>query len=445
MRVIIIGAGEVGTNIAAGLAPSHDVVVIDIDADRVDELNYSIDALAIEGDGTSLETLEEAGIDKADMLIASTDDDEVNIIACSTAKAIGDAFTIARVRKVNLLRTWQRSDEAFGVDFMVCTDLLTAEAAVNIIGLPTARDVDSFANGAVQMAELKIPDGSPVDGQTVQEADRFDSLTFVGIFHNGDVEIATGQMRMHAGDNVVVVGSPESVQRFAGALAPGEIPGEAEEVVIIGGSDIGYHSARLLEDRGFKPRLIEEDADRARDLAERLPRTVVMKSDATDVEFLTREHVDEADAVIAALTHDEMNLLVSLLARQVGAKRTVAIVESGEYVRLFERVGVDVGVNPREVATEEIIRFTRGTPTENVAFLENDRAEVLEIEVGAGSVLVDKPIRSAMEALPDRVVIGAITRNGSLITPRGDTVIEPGDHIIVFAETEIIGQVTKAL
>ena len=440
MYVIIIGAGEVGSSIAASLADTHEVVVVDIDGDRVDSLTYSLDVLAIQGDGTSLSTLREAGIDEADMLIATTDVDETNLVACGTAKTVDDPFTIARVKNVDYLETWQRARDqrAFGVDFMVCTNLLTAQDIVQVIGLPAARDVDRFAGEAVQMAEFEVGPDSPVVDQTVREADRFDSLTFAAVFRNDNVEIPRGETVIRAGDRVVVIGSPESVQGFAMELAPGETPTGSEDLVIIGGSEIGYHAARLLEDRGLRPRLIERDHDRAWELAERLPNSVVMENDATDADFLAREHVDEADAVVAALESDEKNLLVSILAKQLGADRTVAVVESSEYVSIFETVGVDVAVNPREVTAEEITRFTRETYTENVALIENDRAEVLEIEVDEDSVLVGRPIREAVADLPDRFVLGAITRDGEFIVPRGDTVVEAGDHVVVFVEREEI-------
>jgi trk system potassium uptake protein TrkA len=170
-----------------------------------------------------------------------------------------------------------------------------------------------------------------------------------------------------------------------------------------------------------------------------------MESDATDAEFLAREHVDEADAVVAALEGDEKNLLVSVLARQLGARRTVAIVETTEYVNLFETVGVDVGVSPREVTAEEITRFTRELHTENVALVENDKAEVLEIEVGEDSVLVGRPIREAVADLPEGFVVGAITRNEEFVVPRGDTVVESGDHVVVFVEKDVLEEVTERL
>ncbi|MFC4551576.1 MULTISPECIES: Trk system potassium transporter TrkA [Halorussus] len=447
MRVIIVGAGEVGSSIAASLADLHEVVVVDTDSERVDALTYSLDVLAIQGDGTSLSTLRQAGVEQADMIIASTDDDETNLVACGTAKTVDDPFTIARVKNVDYLETWQHAEDqrAFGVDFMVCTNLLAAQDIVRVIGLPAARDVDPFAGGIVQMAEFEVSEESPIADLTVRDADRFDSLTFAAILRDDDVTIPRGETRIAAGDKVIVIGSPESVQGFAREVAPTETPSQNEDLVIIGGSEIGYHTARLLEERGLHPRLIERDAERARELAEQLPNTVVMESDATDAEFLAREHVGEADAVVATLENDEKNLLVSILAKQLGARRTVAVVETTEYVSLFETVGVDVGINPREVTAEEITRFTRELHTENVALIENDRAEVLEIEVDGESVLVGRPIREAVADMPEGFVLGAITRDGEFVVPRGDTVVEPGDHVVAFVERGALTDVSAKL
>jgi trk system potassium uptake protein TrkA len=445
MRVVIIGAGQVGESIADDLHDSHEVVVVERDPDRANELTYSLDVLTVRGDGTALSTLEEADIDRADMVIASTDDDETNIVACSTVKALTDAFTIARVKNTEYLRTWQRSGTAFGIDLMVCTNLKTAESIVRVVGLPAARDVDPFADGRVQMAEFEISDNSPVGNQTVREADRFDSLTFAAILRNGSLTIPRGETVIQPGDRVVVIGSPRSVQLFASTIAPDESPGTAEEVVVVGGSAIGYHVARLLEERGFAPRLVEQDHDRARRLAEELPNTVVMESDATDIAFLEREHVGDADLVVAALDSDEKNLLVSLLAKRLGVERTVAVIDTTDYVELFEAVGIDVGISPREVVAEEITRFTREGGAEKVALIESDKAEVLEVEVDSSSILADRPIRESVGSLPPGVVIGAITRAGELITPRGDTVIEAGDHVVVFVDEARIDDVAPEL
>jgi len=445
MRVIVVGAGQVGSSIAADLAGTHDIVVVDRDPTRVEEMTYSHDVLTVQGDGTSLSTLEEAGVEDADMVIASTDDDETNIVICATTRAVSDAFTVARVKNTEYLRTWERSERAFGIDFIVCTNLLAAESIVRVVGIPAARDVDSFAGGTVQMAEFEIPSESPVTDQTVAEADRFEQLTFAAILRDGEVEIAHGDSVLHEHDRVVVIGEPRAVREFATTIAPDEPPGTAEEVVIFGGSEIGYHVARLLGDRGFKPRLIEKDPERARQLAEDLPSAVVMEHDPTDIDFLEREHVGDADFVVSALESDERNLLVSLLARRLGVERTVAVIDAAAYVDLFETVGVDVAVNPREVVAEEITRFTREGGAENVAIIESDRAEVMEVEVDAESVLAGRPIHESVGDLPDGVVIGAITRDGEFITPRGDTVVELNDHVVVFLDACVVDEASSLL
>jgi trk system potassium uptake protein TrkA len=436
MRVVIIGAGQVGTSIAANLAADHDVVVIESDAESAEQLQFELDVLSIHGDGTSLAIQEAAEVGEADMLIASTDDDRTNLVACGTAKTLGDPFTIARTKSVEYLRTWERKQGAFGADFVVCSDLLTAENIVHVIGLPAAIDLDPFAGGLVHMAEFEIEEGSHIAGQTVAEADQFDSLTFAGVFRDGNVVIPSGATRIEVGDRTVVIGSPESVQAFAMDVAPGETPDDADDIVIAGGTQIGYHTARLLEERGFNPRLLEGDEDRARELAEDLPKTVVMNHDATDTDFLTRENIDKADVLVAAMHSDERNLLTSILAGRLGVSRVIATVNNTEYVELFEEIGIDVAINPRDVTSEEITRFSFENVAENLAVLENDQAEVLELEITADNGIVGKTLEELDSELDGQFVVGAITRGNSFVTPRGDTALKAGDHVVVFVETE---------
>jgi len=298
--------------------------------------------------------------------------------------------------------------------------------------------VDPFAGGQVHMAVFEILGDSPVAGQTVADADRFDALTFAGLFRDGEMILPHGETPIRAGDRAVVIGSPESVQGFATDLAPEATPGEAAEIVIFGGSEIGYHTARLLERRGLKPRLIEQDPDRARYLAEELPDTLVMEHDATDTEFLAREHVDEADIVVASLDSDEKNMLVSVLSKRLGTDRAVTVVDSASYVPLFEEIGTDVAINPRSLTAEEITRFTHESVAENVSVLENDQAEVLELELSADSPLVGRPIQEVATEVDADFVVGAVTRACDYVTPRGDTTLEAGDHVVVLVETPFV-------
>jgi len=444
MRILVVGAGEVGSSIAGSLADSHEIVVLDIDGSRVESLTFEHDVLAIEGDGTSLDDLLAAEVESADVVIASTDDDETNLATCGTAKTVSDAFTIARVEQPSYLRTWRRSRGVFGVDFMVCTDLLTAQAVVRVIGLPTARDVDPFANGTVQMAEFTVEVDSPLAGQTVADADTFDALTFAAVVRDDDVILPRGNTVIEPSDKIVVIGRPDRVEVFAGAVAP-NAETAVEDVVIVGGGSAAFQVSRLLEERGLSPKLVEQQGERARWLAENLPGTTVFEHDATDRDFLEREHVGDADFVVSMLDSDEKNLLVALLAKRVGATRAVAVVDNPQYVTLFETVGVDVAVNPREVTAEDITRFTRERRAENVAIIEPEKAEVLEVEIEEGSVLAGRPIREAVADLPPGFVVGAITRNGDFVTPRGDTVVEPGDHVVALVTSEAHDEVAASL
>ena len=440
MRILIVGAGEVGSSIAANLAKNHDVVVIETDEAVVEDLNFSLDVLAVQGDGTDLEVLEEADVRRADMVIAATDSDETNIVISGTAKTTADVFTIARVKRRRLLTTWEQSQGAFGVDFMVCTDLISAEAIFRTSEVPNAHDVDTFANGLIRMVELNIEVGSPIAGQRVADVDIAETLTFAGIFRDDELIVVTGDTTIEAGDKLVVIGSQEAVQDFAAETAV-ESPNGIDDVVIIGGSEVGYQTARLFEANGYHPRLIEQDRYRARELSELLTDTTVMESDGTDTEFLKRENVGDADVVIVCLESNEKNLLASLLARKIGAKRTLAIVETAEYADLFEEIGVNIAIDPRLETAEEIVRFTREGHTEKVVMLQHDRAEVLEVEIDDTSWVAGRELVDVVDELPDGVVIGAISRDGELLGPRGATVFEPGDHVVVFVDATVLDEI----
>ncbi|MFA9427194.1 Trk system potassium transporter TrkA [Natronorubrum sp. A-ect3] len=444
MYVLIIGAGQVGQMIASNLASSHEVAVVERDPEVAEDIAYSFDVLSVQGDGTEPEVLRDAGLEQADLVVACTDSDETNIVISGTVKSVNDVFTIARVRRRTLLNTWEGTRGAFGVDFMVCTDLLVAQTIFRISGFPRAQDVETFAGGLVRMAEFEIGTESPLAGQSVSELDQYGSMTFAGVFRDDEMIVAQGDTVFQTGDRIVVIGSPSSVKEFAMVNVP-DTTSSAEDVVIVGGSEIGFQTAREFEAHGFEPRLIERDPERAREVAEALPKTFVMESDATDTEFLAREHIDEADIVIAALDSDEKNLLVSLLARRVGVDRTVAIIENTEYTDLFETVGINVAINPREETAEEIVRFTRTDQTEKIAMLEHDRAEVIEVKLGHDSSLTGQQIADSMADLPNGVVIGAISRDGELVTPRGTTVPEPGDHVVLFVDATVLDDVSAVL
>lgn len=444
MRIIIAGAGRVGRRVAAALDDTHDVVLIDEDADRIDHLGYQLDVLTVLGDSSAIGTLQAAGVTETDLLIASTDSDEINLLTCETAKALSDVTTVARIKSLKYIETFDQADDVFGVDFMVGTNLLTIGAAIGGTGLAAAKNFDVFMGGTVQLAEFDVDRYTSIAGQTVRQADRFGDLTFAAVRRSDKTFIPTGATRIEAGDSIVVVGTAEAVHTFGSEFAH-QMP-TTENVLIVGGGDIGYRTARLLEERGLRPHLLEGDPSRAHKLSERLSTTIVRHKDPTDRDFLSDEKTAEIDVFVAALDQNsEVNLLAALQAKRMGVDRSIAVVDHGEHVNLFEEAGVDVAVNPRRATAEEIIEFARDQNTQNVALLEGGGPKVIEIRLAADSALTGHPIEESRPRLPGAVVIGAVRRKGSFLMPRGDTVLESGDYVWLLANKDVVDETMELL
>jgi len=446
MKVVVIGVGQVGRSVAHALAGEHEVIVVDKDPDRLDSLRSEADVLTYEGNGAKVETLRSAEVRDADLVIGSTSDDRSNILICSTARALNEnAFTIARVAETEYLATWSQLREAFNVDFMVGADHLTARSIVEVAGLPTARDVEYFGQGRVVMAEFTIPEESPVADKSVQDLQLRDGVNLVAVFDDDNMEVVRGPTCLRPGIRLLVIGRPSQVEQFAGTLTPETRVQQARQVVILGGGEIGYQTARLLERRGLEPRLVERDPDRAQALARELPDTLVLRSDATDPQFLRRENVHDADLVVSALTPDERNLLASVLSRELGADKVLSVVHRGDYESVFTGSGIDATVNPRREVIEEILRHTRERGVEKITLVENDRGEVIEVELSADSPLVGRPLKETAGEIPHNFVVGAVLRDEEVLTPRGKTVLETGDHLVLFVDVDGADEVLEAI
>ena len=430
MKAIIIGAGQVGSQIAADLAEQHTVTVLDTDPDRIDEVSHDLDVLAQTGSGTDMAALAAADVADADRVIASTDDDETNIAIAGTVKAMADVFTIARVKRTQYHTTWMHSQGAFGVDFMVCTNKLTAEAVAELVDHPVARDLKAFADGAVEMMELELEPSMPIVDTTVATADVYPELTFAGLLRDGEVLFPDGSTTLRERDHLVVIGTPAAVAQFESDMR--EPARGRGEIVIAGATEIGQQIAAIIAPDHGRVTMVDDDPERARVAAEALPDTVVKEADPTDIDFLEETDVGAAEAVIAALDSDDRNLLVSLLAHRLGVERTIGVIDRSEYVDLFEAVGVDTAVNPRDVVAEELSLYTREGTTESIAFLDNDRAEVLEITAGEACAIAGIPLTDLREETGLSLIVGAIVRDGELLAPRGETAIAPGDQVVLF-------------
>ncbi len=439
MRCVVIGIGQVGVHVARSLAESHEVIVVDSDEERLNKRRNELDVMVVEGDGAVVSTLRRAEVQGADMVVACTADDKTNIVSCGMSKILGDAFTIARVNRTDYLESWREGRNPLGVDFMVGANYLAARTITQHIGLPSARQVEFFAAGHIQLAEFDVPEDSPVDGKTIRELDEsgpFGDLNYMAVFSEGTFEFPRGDTAVRTGDQLLVAGSVDTVHRFSHYLVSRDELTSVERVSILGAGEIGFLVAETLEASEYSVQLIEADPERAREVAEALPDTLVLNHDATDGDFLLEERIDQSDVVIAALDSDEKNLLVSIYAKKLGARRAFSVVEKNDYVHLFEDVGIDVAVNPRLLTAEEISRYTRGTDTQKIAILESEEVEVLEILIDDQSPLVGTTIKEAAEGLPREVVFGPIMREDRMISPRGSTSIKAGDHVLILAHID---------
>jgi trk system potassium uptake protein TrkA len=441
MRIVIVGAGQVGSTIVEALHAEHDLSVIDVVRERLEPLAYRYDVRTIEANGASRKALDDAGVDRADLFIACTSRDEVNLVSCSFARIEAPrATTVIRTSNVEYIQLWRAG--RLDVDFAVSSELETANAVSRSIGMPAARQTDVFARGQVQIVEFDVPAGADpaLLGRPLREAPIPDDSRVLSIIREDTMTLPRGDETIAEGDRIVVIGSPEAARSWATLLAPDARA--VEDVVVFGGEQMGTAIARVLRAQEIGVRVIVPDRDRAREVAEELPGCRVYNTSGLDPDFLERERIGQAQAAVFALKDDAKNHFAATLARVHGVRFTIAVVHDTATTEVYEASGVDVTINPRAVTAEEIVRFAHDPRTQQVTMLEGDRYEVLDITTQPTSEYVglrfrDMPIRGAM--------IGAIVRDGNALFPRSDDVLQAGDRVIVFTETSRVADVEKVL
>jgi trk system potassium uptake protein TrkA len=442
VKIYVIGAGQVGSTIVDALHGDHDVTVIDLDHGRLSALGARFDVATLEGNGASRRVLQEAGIEDADLFIACTSRDEVNIIASIFARSLAPrAKTVARTTDVEYLEVWH--ERHLDVDLIVSSEFETAHAVSRLIGIPAARQTDVFAEGQVQMVEFDVPDDASagdVVGRPLREARLPRDAKVAGIIRGERAILPRGDIAIEPGDRIVIIGSPNAAREWSTLLAHGKQ--RLGDVVVFGAGRVGVAIARLLLEQGSRVRLVEANRERALAVAEDLPEARVFNATGLEPDFLERERIGQAEAAVFAMRDDAKNHYAATLAKMHGMSFAIAIVHDAHSVQVLERAGIDVAVNPRLVTAEEMVRFAHDPRTQQVAMLEGDRFEILDINVRPDSEYIGKAFRE----MPIRgALIGAIVRNGAAIFPHGDDVLEPGDRVIVFTEASRVSVVEKAL
>jgi len=444
MRVIIVGAGEVGYHLAERLSQENqDVVVVDVDPDRAGRASELLDVMTVVGNGASIPVLEEAGIREARILLAVTSQDEVNLISCLAATRLGVNYTIARISNPDYYaRGSVLSRERLGIDLMINPEREAARETFQLLRSAAATDVANFAEGRVQLVGLVVRERAPVCGKTLAvlgEQYRDYHYVVVAIVRNGETFIPDGGSTIEAGDQIYVLSPLQEVS----AIPPlaGYDPFELKRVMIAGGSAEGQFLAEILEEHGIECTILDNDRRRCLELAEALPKSLVLHADATDLELLDMEGVSGIDGFVAATGHDETNLLSSLLAKSVGARKVVSLIGKFDYLPLVPRVGLDAAVSPRMSTVNAILRYVRRGRVMTVATLKGIEAEAIEFRVADDSPIANQTIADL--PFPPGGVIGTILRGDVIIIPRGKDQVLPGDEVIVFALPEALPEIEK--
>jgi len=439
MRIVVIGAGAVGSHLAERLSQEgQDVIVIESNAARAEEVQAEIDCLVINGNGASHETLAEAGVGRADLVIAVSSSDAVNVLAAHAAGRLGSARRIARVEDPQL------RDEAMalGVDLLIDPVESTARELVLLLRQRGVSELIEFADGRLDLIGGFISADAPVAGLTL--AQLRDLVTgwswiVVAIVREGETIIARGSTRVQVGDHVLFMAETDKAEEAFALLGLHEEP--AQKVTILGATRLAERTAIKLLEEGIQTLLIDREPERIHDLAAKIPGAIAVVGDPTDPKLLRSEGVDTSDAVLALTGWDEVNILGCLVAKAVGVPTAVARLHRHDLVRLITGIGIDAGVSARLTAAGEILRYVRRGRVHSVVTFQDSDAEAIEVEVSATSPAIGQTLRNLH--FPHELIVGGVIRGDEAFVPRGDTEIAIGDRLIVIALPEAVHKVEQ--
>lgn len=449
MRVIICGAGQVGYGIAERLAAEdNDVSVIDTSAKLIQRVRDTLDVRGFVGHGSHPDVLAAAGANDADMIIALTLYDEVNMTACQVAHSLFEVPTkIARVRSQTYLQPHYRnlfSRDHLPIDVIISPEREVGEVVLKRIALPGATDVVQFADDNVTMMAIECREDCPVINTPLNQlSELFPDLgaTVTGVRRNDNLFVVKSGDQLLAGDLVYVVAVKGQVRRTLGLFGHEET--QARRIVIAGGGNIGLYVASELERRGSKANLkiIESNRGRAVDVADQLLRTIVLHGSALDQQILQEADIQDAELMVALTNDDQVNVLSSVMAKKLGCQATMTLINDLAYQSFTDVLGLDAQINPRAVTISRVLQHMRRGLIRQVHSVQKGQAEVIEAQALETSPLVGKPLRD--QDLPEDVRIGAVYRDGQVIRPNGDTIIKANDRVVMFAKTSAIKSVEQ--
>ena len=435
MKVMIIGAGKLGSKLAESMVSENiDVTIMDVNVKVIERINEHMDALTVVANGIDINILKELHIETYDLLVASTDSDETNTIICSLAKKLGCKMTIARIRNPEYMEQLDFIKKEMGIDHIVNPDLAIAQSIEKYLLKTFSFYTGDFASGKVQMVDFNIGHNKEFVGKKLMELEHFQELVITVIFREGEIIIPKGSTVLHENDVIHIVGRTEDIEYISTHFQTERKHKDIEKVMILGGGNIGYYLAEILCKSKISVTLIEQNKERAQELSEKIKGVVVIHGDGTDIHLLEEEMLDTMDAFIGATGFDEQNLLMALMAKQLGVQKTIAKISRENYTKIIDRLGIDAALNPIYITASNILKLIRGGKVVSVSLLLGGDAEVTEIILDNDLPFLDKTLQELK--LPNGVIIGAIIRHGHVIIPKGDSVLKGNDRIVVFSLTE---------
>lgn len=445
MKVIIAGAGEIGEDLARRLTlEHHDVVVLEKDSEKIPDIEDKLDVMVVQETGERISALIDAGIKEADVFIAVTNSDELNIMFCMIAKKLADIKTVARVRNPEYYNRKDAllSSDQLGIDIMINPEGLAALEIAKLIESPEASEIEYFAEGKIELLAFKIERDSELVNKRIDSISMSKETLIIAISReNGEVIIPRGKDQILLNDVIYVIKKAGTLTHIA-SMASGKKK-RARSVMIIGGGKIGFRLAKILENHeknGMSIKLVERSPERCKIISEYLNKTLVLNGDATDINFLRDENIETSDIVVTVTGSDELNILTAILAKKLGATKAITGITKPGYEVVLQALEIDSYVSPRLLTVSKLAKLFRKSNIISETFLKDGKAEMLEVIVPSKSSLLDIPL-SRLRLLDKGIIIGGILRGGKAIIPKGKDVILAGDRLIVFTNPQNVKEV----
>lgn len=440
MNIVIAGGGRVGFHLARLLcAENHDVTVIEQDPQQLEQVDYTLDVSTVLGNAASAMLLQKAGVAAADLFVALSGVDEVNLVAATTAKGLGAKTVVVRVQNPVYIESSILYETILGVDYILSPDALTATELSRYIEDPGVLTTEEFGQGRVRMRHIRVTKSPTTSGKTLKDVPIPDGVLLGLIVRHGEIMIPHGDSTIEPGDVLTVVGEREITtgvkELFQGADT------ETEKVVIMGGNSVGLHLAQHLEKNVRSVKLFDWNLSRCHELAGKLKKTKVVCRDATSRLALEQEHVKGADFFISTTRDDARNILASVLAKEVGARQSLAVVHQYDFAPLVGKLGIDHAVTPRACLANRILRLVHAGGASSLSVLEEGQIEILELTVAHDAPVAGR--RIADIKFPEGALIATILRGDDVVVPKGDDTILGGDSVVVISRARILETVKK--